>query len=76
MPVLEEAGKNLTLLRPRRFGKSLLLSVLENYYDIAKAEQFTRLFGGLAIGRQPTPLHNQFMILKWDFSRINPWSYQ
>lgn len=72
LPLLEEAGKNLTLLRPRRFGKSLLLSVLENYYDVAKADQFTRLFGGLAIGRNPTPLHNQFMILKWDFSRINP----
>ncbi|MEZ4731952.1 MAG: AAA family ATPase [Caldilineaceae bacterium] len=72
IPVLEEAGKNLTLLRPRRFGKSLLLSVLEHYYDIAKADEFTRIFGGLAIGRNPTPLHNQFMILKWDFSRINP----
>ena len=72
IPILEEAGKNLTLLRPRRFGKSLLLSMLENYYDLAKADEFDRLFGRLAIGRNPTPLRNQFMILKWDFSRINP----
>lgn len=69
--LLEEAGKNLTLLRPRRFGKSLLLSVLENYYDVAKADDFTRIFGGLAIGRNPTPLHNQFLVLKWDFSKVS-----
>lgn len=72
IPTIEEAGKNLTLLRPRRFGKSLLLSMLENYYDLAKAAEFDRLFSRLAIGRNPTPLRNQFMILKWDFSRINP----
>lgn len=72
IPLLEEAGKNLTFLRPRRFGKSLLLSVLENYYDVAKADEFTRIFGGLAIGRNPTPLHSQFLVMKWDFSRINP----
>ncbi|MEZ4863988.1 MAG: AAA family ATPase [Caldilineaceae bacterium] len=72
IPLLEEAGKNLTLLRPRRFGKTLLLSMLEHYYDVAKAGDFARLFGNLAIGRKPTPLHNQFMVMKWDFSRINP----
>jgi hypothetical protein len=72
IPLLEEAGKNLTLLRPRRFGKTLLLSMLEYYYDLARAADFARLFGPLAIGRNPTPLHNQFLVLKWDFSRINP----
>ena len=70
--VIEEAGINLTWLRPRRFGKSLLLSMLENYYDLAKADEFTRLFSHLAIGQQPTARHNQFLVLKWDFSRINP----
>ena len=70
--LIEEAGINLTWLRPRRFGKSLLLSMLENYYDLAKADEFARLFGHLAIGQQPTALHNQFLVLKWDFSRINP----
>lgn len=72
IPLLEEAGKNLTLLRPRRMGKTLLLSMLENYYDLGKAAEFTRLFDHLAIGRNPTPLHNQFLVLKWDFSRVNP----
>lgn len=55
IPVLEEVGEQLLFLRPRRFGKSLLLSMLENYYDLAKADEFERLFGHLAIGRQPTP---------------------
>lgn len=69
---LEEVGKTLLFLRPRRYGKSLLLSTLENYYDIAKAAEFERLFGGLAIGAAPTPLHNQYLILRWDFSVIAP----
>ncbi len=67
---LEDAGDTLMFLRPRRFGKSLLLSTLENYYDVAKANEFERLFGHLAIGKDPTPYHNQYFILKWDFSRV------
>ncbi len=69
---IEEAGKQLLFLRPRRFGKSLVLSMLENYYDLAKADEFARLFGHLAIGQQPTPKHNQYFVLKWDFSNVNP----
>ncbi len=70
LPEIEEAGKQLLFLRPRRFGKSLLLSMLENYYDVAKAEEFDKLFGHLAIGKQPTPKHNQYFVMKWDFSMI------
>ncbi len=70
IPLIEDAGVQLLFLRPRRFGKSLLLSMLENYYDIAKAEQFERLFGRLAIGRRPTPLHNRFLVMRWDFSAV------
>lgn len=70
---IEEAGKQLLFLRPRRFGKSMVLSMLENYYDLAKADQFDRLFGHLAIGRKPTPLHNQYFVLKWDFSNVSPY---
>jgi len=61
-----------TFLRPRRFGKSLLLSMLENYYDVAKADEFDRLFGQLAIGQNPTPKHNQYFVMNWDFSGIEP----
>jgi hypothetical protein len=68
---LEEAGKLLLFLRPRRFGKSLLLSMLENYYDIARADQFTRIFGHLAIGADPTLLHNRYFVMKWDFSVVS-----
>ncbi|TGN99879.1 ATPase AAA, partial [Candidatus Thiomargarita nelsonii] len=69
--LIEKAGRQLLFLRPRRFGKSLLLSMLENYYDVAKADEFERLFGDLAIGQNPTPKHNQYLIMKWDFSVIN-----
>ena len=70
IPTLEDAGRQLLFLRPRRFGKSLLLSMLEHYYDLNRANQFTDLFGHLAIGQQPTPLHNQFFVMKWDFSLV------
>ena len=69
---LENTGYYLLLLRPRRFGKSLLLSMLENYYDLARKEKFQELFGHLLIGKNPTPLHNKYFILKWDFSCVDP----
>ena len=70
IPLLEDLGKQLLFLRPRRFGKSLLLSMLANYYDVARADQFESLFGRLAIGRGPTPLHNQYFVMRWDFSLV------
>jgi hypothetical protein len=68
--VIEDFGSQLIFLRPRRFGKSLLLSMLENYYDLAKADEFERLFGHLAIGKNPTPKHNQYFVMTWDFSLV------
>ena len=70
IPQLEDAGRQLIFIRPRRFGKSLLLSMLEHYYDVNRADQFNTLFGHLAIGQNPTPLHNQYLIMKWDFSLV------
>ncbi|MEI6416074.1 MAG: AAA family ATPase, partial [Pseudomonadota bacterium] len=70
IPWLEAAGEQLLFIRPRRFGKSLLLSMLEHYYDLNRAGDFDALFGPLAIGRKPTPLHNQYFVMKWDFSLI------
>ncbi len=69
--LIEETGKYLLFLRPRRFGKSLVLSMLENYYDVAKAKQFEMLFGSLAIGPNPTPKHNQYFVMNWDFSALD-----
>ncbi len=70
--LLEEAGSQLLFLRPRRFGKSLWLSTLENYYDLARADDFQRLFGGLKIGQNPTPRHNRYFVMRWDFSMVDP----
>ncbi|MCP4126445.1 MAG: AAA family ATPase, partial [Gammaproteobacteria bacterium] len=71
IPLLEKGDYQL-FLRPRRFGKSLLLSMLANYYDVARENQFQELFGHLKIGENPTVLHNQYYILKWDFSCVDP----
>ncbi|QTR45736.1 AAA family ATPase [Thiothrix litoralis] len=71
IPTLEESGKYLFLMRPRRFGKSLFLSMLEYYYDIAYRDAFDTLFGTLHIGRHPTPLHNSYPVLFMDFSGID-----
>nr|VFJ49371.1 MAG: PD-(D/E)XK nuclease superfamily protein [Candidatus Kentron sp. DK] len=67
---LEDAGDQLLFLRPRRFGKSLVLSMLENYYDVVRAEDFEALFGHLNIGKNPTPRHNQYFVMRWDFSMV------
>ncbi|NMQ19647.1 AAA family ATPase [Candidatus Competibacter phosphatis] len=70
--LLEETGSQLLFLRPRRFGKSLWLSTLENYYDLARADDFEQLFGGLKIGQNPTPRHNRYFILNLNFSVVDP----
>ena len=72
IPDLEAAGKQLVFLRPRRFGKSLLLSMLAHYYDINKRDEFDTLFGDLAVGNKPTVERNCYLILRWDFSAISP----
>jgi hypothetical protein len=63
IPQIEEAGRQLIFIRPRRFGKSLLL-MLEHHYDINRADQFETLFGHLAIGQNPTSRHNQYFVMK------------
>ena len=71
IPQLEAAGSHLFLLRPRRFGKSLFLSMLEYYYDVAYQHEFDTLFGKLYIGQQPTPLRSSYQVLFMDFSGID-----
>ena len=70
--LMEQAGDQLLFLRPRRFGKSLWLSVLENYYDLARADRFEQLFGDLKIGRNPTPKRNSYFVLRLNFSEVDP----
>ncbi len=69
--LLEKIGKQTLFLRPRRFGKSLWLSTLENYYDLAKMDRFDGLFGGLKIDRNPTPRRNGYVVMVWDFSTVD-----
>ena len=69
---VEERGEALVFLRPRRFGKSLWLRTLACYYDLRYAGEHERLFGDLAVGREPTPLAHRYFVLSLDFSLINP----
>jgi len=65
-----EVINNPIFLRPRRFGKSLLCSMLGYYYDLGYAAEFEVLFGQTWIGQNPTPHHNSYFILPFDFSPI------
>ena len=60
----------LFYLRPRRFGKSLFISMLHHYYGLEHKAQFEQLFGKLAIGKKPTPKANSYLVLSFEFSRI------
>ena len=61
----------IMFLRPRKFGKTLFTSVLENYYDVKKEDKFEKLFGETYIGKNPTRLKNSYYILRFNFSGIN-----
>jgi hypothetical protein len=69
---LIEASKerHIAFLRPRRFGKSLFINTLQDYYDINKQPKFKTIFGNYYIGKNPTPLANTYQILSFDFSGI------
>lgn len=69
IPKLEDYNAPV-FLRPRRFGKSLLVSTLACYYDRTKAHRFEELFGGTWIGNHPTKEHNSYMIIRYDFSKM------
>ena len=72
LPILERGSMGYPLLlRPRRFGKSTFLSLLETYYDIGKRDQFDELFHGLWIAEHPTPERNSYLILTLDFSNVS-----
>ena len=65
---MERAGNFLFLIRPRRFGKSLFLSMMESYYDIEAKGDFDTLFGDTYVGSHPTPERNAYQVLSLDFS--------
>ena len=67
---MEERDSFIFFVRPRRFGKSLFISMMESYYDLNRKKEFRKLFGDLWIGRHPTRNANRFMTLKLDFSKV------
>lgn len=67
---LERETDTIIFIRPRSFGKSLFLSMMEAYYDKAMRDRFDELFGNLWIGKNPTKLKNRYEVLHLDFSRI------
>ena len=69
---IENAGKYLFFIRPRRFGKSLFLSVMEAYYDILTADKFEQYFRGTKVFNNPTAEKNSYLILKLNFSAVDP----
>ena len=72
IPMLEREGNFVLFLRPRRFGKSLMLNLLQAYYDVNYAGEFDALFRGLDVYNNSTPEHNQYLVLKFNFSAVNP----
>ena len=70
LPLLENEASYLFFIRPRRFGKSIFISMLHAYYDIGLKDKFDEMFGDLWIARHPTPLRNRFLVLHLDFSQV------
>jgi hypothetical protein len=70
LPVLENGYEHVVFLRPRRFGKSTLVSMLENYYDLGRKERWDALFGGLWVHDHPTREQSSYLVLTLDFSAV------
>ena len=68
---VEKSNRFFFFIRPRRFGKSLTMSMLHHYYDILDADKFERLYGDLYIGQHPTPNHNKYLVIYLNFAVID-----
>ena len=71
IPLIERSNRYFFFIRPRRFGKSLTLNMLQHYYDVRTRDKFDALFGDLYIGKHPTKDRNTYLVLKLNFSGIN-----
>jgi hypothetical protein len=72
LKTIQEAGQYLFFIRPRRFGKSLLLTVMEGYYDVSHKDRFEELFKGTWIYDHPTAERGQYLVLFFNFSAVDP----
>ena len=68
---VEDANKFFFFIRPRRFGKSLTMSMIQHYYDVNDADKFDMLYKGLYIGDHPTPEHNKYLVIYLNFAVVN-----
>ena len=68
---VEKSNRFFFFIRPRRFGKSLTLSMLRHYYDINASDKFEPIYGNLYIGQHPTPNHNKYLIIHLNFAVVN-----
>ena len=71
IPLIENANKYFFYIRPRRFGKSLTISMLHHYYNILEADKFEKWYGDLYIGKHPTPERNSYLIIYLNFAVVN-----
>lgn len=71
IPQIEDANKYFFYIRPRRFGKSLTLSMLRHYYDVLAKDNFEKWYGGLYIGEHPTPERNSYLVIYLNFAVVN-----
>lgn len=71
IPVVEQSDRFFFFIRPRRFGKSLTLNMLQHYYDVRTRDKFDALFGDLYIGKHPTRDRNSYLVLYLNFSGIS-----
>ena len=71
IPTIEQANKFFIYIRPRRFGKSLTISMLHHYYDVLAKDMFEELYGDLYIGQHPTPERNSYLVLYLNFSVVD-----
>lgn len=71
IPLIERSDRFFFFMRPRRFGKSLTLNMLQHYYDVNAKDKFDALFGDLYIGQHPTKDRNSYLVLKLNFSLVS-----
>ena len=71
IPLIERANKFFFFIRPRRFGKSLTLSMLRHYYNVLEKDKFEQWYGDLYIGKHPTPERNTYLVIYLNFAVVH-----
>ena len=59
------------LLRPRRFGKTTFVQMLDCFYDISYKDDYDEIFKGTKIIEKNLPSHNTYHVIDFEFSNIS-----